>query len=563
MKRWKKLSIICVLSGLTFYADEIYAQHGREIRAVWIATNYGLDWPPKTFDSETQKESLIEIFDRIKKLKLNTIYFQVRSQSTTFYKSSREPYSPYLTGGFNKQPDYDPLKFAVEEAHKRGLEIHAWINLLNCYSADKNYNYLQNVPILKDNPNWIVDHKEKTDSYKWIDPAYKEAADYLAGLMEELALNYDIDGIQFDYARYPGRIFNDQASYALYCGDGDKHEWRRDNINKLIKILYEKIKSIKPKIKVGAAPLGIYESIKDVSGLSAKSSAYQDSRRWLLDGYIDYLVPQIYWDFYKNPKFHKAVDDWSGYIKYGPIIAGIAAYKESVFNDLKEMVNYARTAGLNGCAFYRFSDINKMQSSLFDYFAFPPISSKIDNLPPHPPLNVRLENENGAYFIRWDKPRKASDGDYPAYYAIHRLTGKNELCVPGNMIDVVDTFSMVIDADDHLTCNPYLAIVALDKLWNASSPVAIPIEFNELSNNTVNNQPKLVKIKENLYKLVYYADDNALLEILFMKEGNDEHFAYFEVEKGENTMELSINKRGAEGIKIKNLTANKLYSMRF
>jgi len=197
----KLLLLLSIIS--LFVINILFAQPMRETRAVWVSTNFRLDWPPPTFDQEEQKQALIKIFDDVERKNLNTVYFQVRSNSVLLFESNVEPWSPHITGIVGERGNYDPLGFAVEEAHKRGLEIHAWINTLRCFSGteEKIKNYSRHLFNL--HSKWI--YKVNTDGKEsfWLDPGLPEVRNYLVRLINELVENYNIDGIQLDFIRYP------------------------------------------------------------------------------------------------------------------------------------------------------------------------------------------------------------------------------------------------------------------------------------------------------------------------------------------------------------------------
>jgi uncharacterized lipoprotein YddW (UPF0748 family) len=302
MNRSAKALNICVL--LLFWAVTfVQAQNERETRAVWVATNFRLDWPPPTFDQEKQKQTLIEIFDNIKSKNLNTIFFQVSSNGTTLFKSSFDPFSPYITGEVDGKPSYDPLKFAVEQAHKRGLEIHAWVNVLRCFTGTESSIMKNPNHISKRKPEWVIEDIRDGQKSFWLDPGLPEVREYIASMIEEMVGNYDIDGVHLDYIRYPGRNFDDEFSYGINGNGLSRDEFRRKNVNDLVELISKKIKAVKHYIKLGAAPIGIYKNFEGMTGWEGYNEVYQDSRSWLKRGLIDYVAPQIYWSFEDNTRF--------------------------------------------------------------------------------------------------------------------------------------------------------------------------------------------------------------------------------------------------------------------
>jgi uncharacterized lipoprotein YddW (UPF0748 family) len=226
------------------------AQIPRETRAVWVSTNYKLDWPPPTFDEQTQKEALIKIFDNIEKKNLNTIYLQVRSNGTVLFKSSYDPFSPYITGTADKMGSYDPLKFAIEEAHKRGMELHAWFNPYRAVRSIGNYIQASN-HVTQQHPEWILTFNQI--NIKILNPGLLEVREYVKNIVMDVVTRYDVDGVHFDDYFYPypnsdkgfnGITNEDASTFNSYPrGFSNIGDWRRDNVNELISIVYNAIHS--------------------------------------------------------------------------------------------------------------------------------------------------------------------------------------------------------------------------------------------------------------------------------------------------------------------------------
>lgn len=345
---------IFLLTSLFFLFHSInFSQKNQEIRAVWIATNHRLDWPPPTFDIEVQKKSLIEIFDSIKSKNLNTIYFQVRSNGTVLFNSSFEPCSFYIDGKGNLP--YDPLQFAIQEAHKRGIEIHAWLNVVQVFAGGE-LDILNNPDhIVKRKPDWIIEYQENEMKSYWLNPAIPEVREYISDLIKELVKNYNVDGIHLDYIRYPGRNFNDDSLFNIYGKGLSKDNWRRKNITDLIELINKKIKSVKPYVKLGATPIGIYKNHSGMSGWEGYNDVYQDAREWLKRGLLDYIVPQVYWSIENN--FEVITREWVNNSFGKNVIIGIGAFKDDIKSKIEKMIEYTRTIGAQGFAIFRYSSI--------------------------------------------------------------------------------------------------------------------------------------------------------------------------------------------------------------
>ena len=341
-----------------------------EMRGVWVSTVSNLDWPEAgKYDSKFQKELLKEKFNFIEEANMNTIFFQVRPMGDALYKSSYSPWSKYLTGSLGKDPGYDPLEFAVDEAHKRGLELQAWFNPFRIDSNSKTFNinnYISELPAsspLKNHPEWIV----KYGNYQYLNAGIPEVREYVIDTIIEVVKNYNIDGIVLDDYFYPypsgGLEFPDNDTYKKYGGSfNSKDDWRRDNINSFIKELYSKIKETKLEVKFGVSPFGIWRNGESVGGsntrgLSSYDDVYVDSRKWIQEGWIDYIIPQIYWQFdYKAAPFATLVDWWAKQVEdnYVKLYIGYADYKinDSSYGEAwlngSEVINQVRYSNANG-----------------------------------------------------------------------------------------------------------------------------------------------------------------------------------------------------------------------
>lgn len=278
----------------------------REFRGAWVPTVNNIVWPShKGLSAAQQKAELIAIFDRASVLGLNAIILQVRPACDAFYVSQFEPWSEYLTGTMGRAPEpfYDPLAFAIEEAHKRGLELHAWFNPFRALHTSAKSTIASN-HISKTRPGLV----RKYGSQLWLDPGEPEARAYVLGVILDVVRRYNIDGVHFDDYFYPyperdasGRTieFPDESSWKRYGMRAglSRADWRRRNVDMFIEEVYRAIKATKPWVKFGVAPIGIWRNghPQQVRGLDSYSGLYADARAWLLNGWIDYLAPQLYW----------------------------------------------------------------------------------------------------------------------------------------------------------------------------------------------------------------------------------------------------------------------------
>ncbi len=294
----------------------------REFRATWLTTGMNIDWPgsnqrvsPTASDRnkeksrEAQRTSLNYIMNRLVEANMNATMFQVRSMCDAMYKSSYEPWSSYLSGTRGFDPGYDPLAYAVETAHSKGLELHVWINPFryestqNAWGADD--------PLRKNHPDWILSYNNGSFNGTWLDPGNPAVRAYVVEVIREIVRNYDIDGVIFDDYFYPygGTSSEDAVSKDTYKpADQNVHDWRRENIDKAMKAVYDMIQEEKPWVRFGLAPFGIYSNEEwnytkygltaptNIRGSDAFNKLYCNTLEWMKGGYVDYIAPQIYWE---------------------------------------------------------------------------------------------------------------------------------------------------------------------------------------------------------------------------------------------------------------------------
>jgi uncharacterized lipoprotein YddW (UPF0748 family) len=357
---FKNILFKLILIALIF-SSLIYPQQTAKTKAVWVTTNYRLDWPTVINNEESQKAELEEIFDNILSQNLNTVYFQIRSSGTVLFKSEHESFAPYFSGENNSSPNYNPAKFAVELAHKKGLKIHAWVNMIRCYSRNGHREYLDANHLINKHPGWIVEYKEGNNLSYWLDPGLPEVRKYLITLISEIITNYDFDGIQFDFIRYPGKYFDDDFSFYAYSEGKNRSDWRRNNINKLLAEANSAIRNIKPEVEIGASPVGIYKNSKGFYALQGYHDVYQDSHYWLQNNLVDYLVPQIYWGLNNNPDFISVAGEWLSNSYGKKIILGIGAFKPEVIKDLEKIISHSQNSNSAGFALFRYGDIKGLK----------------------------------------------------------------------------------------------------------------------------------------------------------------------------------------------------------
>ncbi len=294
----------------------------REFRGVWVATVDNIDWPSKPgLPVAKIKSELVAILDKCKEVNLNAVVLQVRPSADAFYRSKLEPWSWYLTGEQGTAPtgDFDPLQFAIEESHRRGLELHAWCNPYRALHP------AQKGPVSPGHLSVTDPTIVKTyGTYLWMDPGEKKVQDRTFDVFMDLATRYDLDGIHIDDYFYPYPVqkdgeavpFPDQESYGRYRQQGGTlglSDWRRKNVDDLIERFYKALKAKKPHVKFGISPFGIYRpnvpaGIK--AGIDQYDALYADCKRWLNEGWCDYMSPQLYWPIAQTPQSFPVLLDW-------------------------------------------------------------------------------------------------------------------------------------------------------------------------------------------------------------------------------------------------------------
>lgn len=337
MKRLVSILIVLIAPIGIAYAQPM-PRATREFRAVWVATVDNIDFPTKKdLSTEQQKAELVAIVDLAKRLRLNAIIFQVRPMADAVYRSKLEPWSEFLTGQMGKAQDLDPLAFLIAEAHKHGIIVHAWFNPYRAYHPAAKT--ISNGHVSRSHPSIVRQYGRSM----WLDPTDAEGQEHSLNVIADVVRRYDIDGVHFDDYFYPyaekntagNRIeFPDDVNWAAYQSSGgklDRDDWRRSKVNDFIEKVGREIKRIKPDVVYGISPFGIWQPIPEqsISGFNAYKELYADARKWLQDGTVDYLSPQLYWETSRKGQSFPVLLDWwrSQNVKRRFIWPGIAAYR--------------------------------------------------------------------------------------------------------------------------------------------------------------------------------------------------------------------------------------------
>ncbi len=475
------------LSAATFEPAKLAVpKPQREFRGAWVATVKNIDWPSKPgLSAAEQKAELLSLLDNAARLKLNAVVFQVRPMCDAMYASPLEPWSPYLTGTMGKAPEpfYDPLALAVAEAHKRGLELHAWFNPYRALVKDPKVRASAG-HISQRRPELVRDY----GSYLWLDPGEKEVQDHSLNVVLDVVKRYDVDGIHFDDYFYPYREkgsdgnkmdFSDGASWKKFGAGGklSRDDWRRENVNSFIRRVHQSIKATKPWVKFGVSPFGIWRPgyPAQVKGFDAYAELYADSRKWLVNGWLDYLAPQLYWRIESGQSFPVLLKWWAEQNKPGRHLwVGMNTAKtgrgESAW-PADEIVNQIKIArrqsGVSGHIHWNAHILFQNQSlggelsrDLYAEPALIPAATWLDSTPPGKP-KLSARGQGGSVKASWT----TADGE-PAWLWLlqwRQGTKWSSKILPGD----ARAYEFSGAAPDAI------ALSAVDRVGNAGAPATL------------------------------------------------------------------------------------------
>lgn len=441
------LASIFVFSTILFSV----AQPKYEFRAVWVATVANIDWPSKPgLDADTQKAEAIHILDMQKDLGMNTIILQIRPSADALYYSELEPWSKYLQGtqGLAPEPYYDPLEFWIKECHKRGMELHAWLNPYRITQSVKEE--LSANHIVFKHPEWVIEYGNKL----YFDPGIPAVRTFIAAVVKDIVKRYDVDAIHMDdyFYPYPTKdAFPDTTSFQLYNRGffpENIADWRRENVDITIKMLNDTIKSVKPWVKFGISPFGVWRNIADdplgsrtTAGTSNYDGLYANIIKWQKEGWIDYSLPQLYWHIGLAAADFGILADWWKDHAYGrAMYIGQAPYRidpESNTLEWREPDQLPKQLRLmhsipeiKGSAYFSAKSFNKdllgFQDSLkLDFYKHPAIVPPMSWLDATPPLAITKLKRSGRK-VKWDVADVSDEMDKPWQFVVYRNEpGKN------------------------------------------------------------------------------------------------------------------------------------------
>jgi len=491
---WKFLiRTVVIIAALMLARGETAAQSvqglpptPREFRGIWIATHLNIDWPSRAgMNSQQQRAELIAILDRAAAMNANAIILQVRPTGETLYSSDIEPWATVLSGtqGTPPNPPYDPLAFAIREAHARGLQLHAWLNPFRVgVSSSRNTSPRH---VTRTRPDLVVRYGDQ----QWMDPGEPDTHEYVVRIVRELLQKYPIDALHFDDYFYPygqndsaGRriTFPDDASYRKYQSSGGRlarDDWRRDNVNRFVKRIHDEVRRSPRPALFGISPFGIWRPghPAGVRGLDAYAELYADARLWMHEGWADYFAPQLYWRIEApGQNYNSLIAWWEAQNPRGrhlwPGLASWRAAERSNGFTPAEIVQQVRIAqgrsGTTGTILYNTSSIMNSRGGIpeamvrggpWSQSAVVPRSPWIRaQPPPRPQIATDQSNDGSQLRVRWQMP----NGEAPLNWVVKTRRGRSWTTniLPRSQGEII------LDRPE------LVAIQAIDRIGNESEP---------------------------------------------------------------------------------------------
>ncbi|HTH30461.1 MAG TPA: family 10 glycosylhydrolase, partial [Lacibacter sp.] len=496
--------IICFLCLFVISTANAQNPPKRELRATWLSTFVNLDWPSTSGRTVQQvKDSVVKLLDMQQQTGINAIYFQVRNECDAVYASTLEPWSASVTGvqGMAPAAGFDPLQFMIDECRKRGIEIHAWFNPYRAVNNYSNIGSYASNHVAKTNPQWLL----AQGSLRILNPGIPAVRDYVISIVMDVLRRYDVDGIHYDdyFYPYPGAggtssRFNDDATFAAYPrAFSNRNDWRRDNINLFIQRSYDSIKTVKPWVKFGVSPFGIWQNQRTdaagsaTSGLQSYSDVYADTKKWLQQGWVDYVTPQIYWSTGFNTASYSVLVPWWNNNAYGRhVYVGHALYKINADADrdpnwynssqINKQIRLNRTySNIHGSTFFRAqyfsSNPLKFRDSLTEHMystpALLPVMPWRDSEAPQPVKTVTANIRNNHVQLNWSIPAAATNElNRVRQFVVYRF---NNDAINLNDADAIQLITANAETTTYTDSNLipaeyYYVVTALDRFHNES-----------------------------------------------------------------------------------------------
>ncbi len=460
----------------------------REFRGAWIATVVNLDWPSSpALAPEAQRQELLRLLDDLHAAGVNAVLFQIRPECDALYASPLEPWSYWLTGrqGQAPEPFYDPLAFAVDEAHRRGMELHAWFNPYRAVRQTGSYtNAVQHVVL--QHPDWVI----SIGTLKFLNPGLPQVREHVTNVVLDVVKRYQVDGVHFDdyfYPYPPHQISSEDAATFAQNNRGFTNiaDWRRDNVNLLIQLVHDSLQAVKPFLRFGISPFGIWKNgvPAGISGLDAFSAIYCDAVTWLNRQIVDYITPQLYWPFGGGQDYGKLMPWWSSQAQARHFYPGHAVFNlrdgNWPANELPRQIRANRGhAGVQGSIFFRAAHMREnlkgftdsLKTNLYRYLALPPVMPWKGQTSPQPPQRFRYARLPGAGVaaLQWEAPPATAGGDSTSRYVLYGFDRPN--IQPGDLNNARNLAMIVAQrmVQPKNSNARYFAVTALDRNANES-----------------------------------------------------------------------------------------------
>ena len=470
----------------------------REFRGTWVHTVGNQQY--KNMTTDQMQAHYLSLLDSFERAGINVVIFQIRPQADAFFISDIEPWSRFITGeqGRAPQPLWDPLQFMIEQCHARGMELHAWLNPYRVTSSDTETLCADHLYYKK--PYLFLKYGRQI----YFDPGHPESREHTLKVIADVVKRYDLDAIHFDDYFYPYKIkyeeFPDEESFMKYhaidgFGRFDKNNWRRNNVNLLIKELNHTIKEIKPWVKFGISPFGVWRNIADdptgsnSRNMSNYDDLYADIKLWVEKGWIDYNVPQLYWEIGNPISDYAVMEEWWSNNNFGQqlyIGQNIGSVlitnrnQGSFESQLHTKIEMGRNnPNVHGDVWWSGYSLTRNPNGLIDslsdnYYKYPsllPRYSYIDTVPPKPVGNLNVKRSGGETRLVWQEPPATTEMDRAVRYCIYRFDPKEPVDLENaeKIVKVVGKNEYTLPAQKEN--KEYLYVVtALDRMWNESAP---------------------------------------------------------------------------------------------
>ncbi len=476
--------MVCLVAALS-------GQNKHEVRAVWLTTIGGIDWPRSYAHDgmgiRQQQEQLCHILDRLKAVNVNTVLLQTRVRATTIYPSDIEPWDGCLSGKPGKSPGYDALQFAIDECHKRGMELHAWVvtipvgkwNTYGCQQLRRRYGSL-------------IKHIGEEG---YMDPESSQTADYIARMCEEMTRRYDIDGIHLDYIRYP-------------------ETWRGrkspEYITRIVEAIHRKVKFYKPWVKLSCSPIGKYDDLKRYPsrGWNARRTVAQDAQGWLRQGLMDQLYPMMY---FQGNNFYPFAIDWQEHSYGRTIVSGLGIYMlhphegKWQMGEVQRQLNVTRQVGLGHCYFrakFLLDNVKGVYDYVRDYDRHPaliPPMTWAQQQVPDAPTTLQVTRTTQGDMLTWSGARDRSNGPYLLYNIYASTETPVDVTKAENLLATryLQSQLSIKRTEDQLPL--HYAVTALDRYGNESAPVYETVVAKPLPSSSIliANDGKTLKLPDN------------------------------------------------------------------